>query len=208
MKRLQMTWWEWPIASFGVKHSTRVKLYVLYAVKKDEYQTCKSHTVLSALRPTMLCVMRCMPTRFARNSSRVLNGACLGSRAVTCIQMHTHHSSFYRALYSQFGTNPRESGLGRIVTPAHAQRQIDMIQEVEGSATILCGGSALCDADDRYVCPTVVLNPPRECRLLQEEIFGPILPVIIVQSREQAIEFINERVRTTEMAYSLHLCFD
>jgi hypothetical protein len=86
--------------------------------------------------------------------------------------------------------------LGRIVTPGHAKRLVDMIMEVENnnktkSTKILYGGSAQCNVDQCYVCPTLVLNPPRECRLAREEIFGPILPIIIVKSREEAIHFIR-----------------
>lgn len=96
---------------------------------------------------------------------------------------------------SQFGKNPKESELGRIVSKAHAQRHVDMIKEVEKDSFLLYGGSALCDVDDKYVCPTVLLSPPRDCRLLKEEIFGPILPVLIVKSRQEAIQFVQQQVR-------------
>lgn len=71
-----------------------------------------------------------------------------------------------------------------------------MMKEVERYCFPLCGGSAKCNVKERYTCPTVLLSPPRDCRLLKEEIFGPILPVIIVKSREEAIEFIQEQVRS------------
>lgn len=103
-----------------------------------------------------------------------------------------------KAVELQFGKNPRESELGRIVTPAHAKRLVEMIQEVEQSSkttTIVSGGSAHCDADQCYVCPTIVLNPPRDCRLLREEIFGPILPIVIVKTRDEAIQYIREEQR-------------
>lgn len=38
---------------------------------------------------------------------------------------------------------------------------------------------------------TIVLNPPRDCKLMQEEIFGPILPVLTYQQIEDTIDFIN-----------------
>jgi len=70
-----------------------------------------------------------------------------------------------------------------------------MMKDVEKYCFPLYGGSAKCNVEDRYVCPTVLLSPPRDCRLLKEEIFGPILPVIIVNSRQEAIDFIRQQVR-------------
>ena len=89
-----------------------------------------------------------------------------------------------------------------MVTPTHAQRHVDMLKEVENSKStrILCGGSDLCDVDQCYVCPSIVLNPPRDCRLLQEEIFGPILPIVVVKSREEAIHFIRNEQYGTPLA--------
>lgn len=70
-----------------------------------------------------------------------------------------------------------------------------MMKEVERNCYVLCGGSEKCNVEDRYICPTVLLGPPRDCRLLKEEIFGPVLPVIIVKSREEAIHFVQQQVR-------------
>jgi acyl-CoA reductase-like NAD-dependent aldehyde dehydrogenase len=108
-----------------------------------------------------------------------------------------------KTLKKQFSSDPRNSGIGRIVQVAHAQRLVDLLKEVEKSATakILFGGSSQCDPDSKYVCPTIVLNPPRESRMLTEEIFGPILPVIVVKSREEAIEFINSMPGTPLAMY-------
>jgi len=43
--------------------------------------------------------------------------------------------------------------------------------------------------------PTVLLDPPDEARVMQEEIFGPLLPVKSYDSHEQAIDYILERDR-------------
>jgi aldehyde dehydrogenase (NAD+) len=40
--------------------------------------------------------------------------------------------------------------------------------------------------------PTVVLNPARDSAVMQSEIFGPILPIIDINSLDEAIAFINE----------------
>ena len=73
-----------------------------------------------------------------------------------------------------------------------------MMKEVEHNCFLLCGASKKCNVDERYICPTVLLSPPRDCRLMKEEIFGPILPVIIVKSRQEAIAFIQQQVRIVQ----------
>lgn len=41
--------------------------------------------------------------------------------------------------------------------------------------------------------PTIVLNPSLDAKVMQEEIFGPILPVIVYDNLQEAINFINDR---------------
>jgi aldehyde dehydrogenase (NAD+) len=114
-----------------------------------------------------------------------------------------------KTLEIQFGPEPAQGELGRMVTSQHAARHVEMIQEAEKAVLsssdtsntaeetnrgcrIICGGSKECDARSGYVCPTIVVNPPRDCRLLKEEIFGPILPIITVKTREEAIQVIRD----------------
>ena len=47
----------------------------------------------------------------------------------------------------------------------------------------------------RKIAPTLVLDPTPEMRLMQEEIFGPILPVVPYGDLSQAVAFINQRPR-------------
>ena len=53
------------------------------------------------------------------------------------------------------------------------------------------GGSH--DKEQRFISPTVITNVELEGNLMQEEIFGPILPVIKVESVDEAIRFIRSR---------------
>jgi aldehyde dehydrogenase (NAD+) len=73
------------------------------------------------------------------------------------------------------------------------QRQFDRISSYlsgdDGKITV--GGK--CDASTRRIEPTVVVDPDPDGPLMQNEIFGPILPVITVQSLDDAIRFVNSR---------------
>lgn len=104
------------------------------------------------------------------------------------------------ALETQF---PDSTELARLVCREHAQRQVELIQEIErriaasssaspSSPKIVVGGSATCDVQSRFVTPTMIVNPPDDSRLLKEEIFGPILPILTFQTRSQAIATIQE----------------
>ena len=53
------------------------------------------------------------------------------------------------------------------------------------------GGEA--DEDDLYISPTIMQNVTGDDLIMQEEIFGPLLPIIKKETIQEAIEFINER---------------
>jgi aldehyde dehydrogenase (NAD+) len=81
-----------------------------------------------------------------------------------------------------------KSGL-RIVN----QRQFDRLTEYLATTkgTIALGGNS--DASTLRLEPTVVVDPDPDEPLMSNEIFGPILPVISVQSLDDAIRFVNSR---------------
>lgn len=80
----------------------------------------------------------------------------------------------------------------RIVSERHATRLAELIADARAQgAQILFGGAS--DPAARYVEPTIVWNPPPESRLMQEEVFGPILPLLPYDSLADVIAAINER---------------
>ena len=86
----------------------------------------------------------------------------------------------------QLGADPRENpSFGRIVNPQHTERLGGYLK----CGTIAAGGRV--DIEQRYVAPTILTNVPAGSPVLNEEIFGPILPVIAVDSLEHAIATVN-----------------
>lgn len=61
-------------------------------------------------------------------------------------------------------------------------------------------GNASAD-QDQNLTPTVILNPSPESPLMQDEIFGPILPVINYQKIEDAIAYINKNEKPLAIYY-------
>jgi len=96
------------------------------------------------------------------------------------------------AAFEEFaaGTTPADNAdYGSIVNSRHTERIGRMLDEHGG--TVAVGGHY--DPATRYVDPTVIVDPDLNSPLMQEEIFGPVLPVITAASVEAAIEFVNER---------------
>jgi aldehyde dehydrogenase (NAD+) len=59
------------------------------------------------------------------------------------------------------------------------------------SGTIFHGGQH--DRSDRFIAPTVLVNVSPDSPAMQEEIFGPILPISEVSSVTDVIDFVNAR---------------
>lgn len=92
-----------------------------------------------------------------------------------------------------FGADPQRSpDLGRIVNAEHHARLVSLLQTTR--ARVVLGGQH--DAADRfYLAPTVLTDVPLDDPLMDEEIFGPLLPVLTVADAAEAVELVNGRDR-------------
>lgn len=80
-----------------------------------------------------------------------------------------------------------------IISDRHHERLSSMIDEARaGGATILQPDMGE-TGNVRKIPPTIVLDPPLESKLMQEEIFGPVLPVLGYETLNGAISFVNDR---------------
>lgn len=87
-----------------------------------------------------------------------------------------------------WGDDPQKSpDYGRVVNARHLKRLIGML---EGSEVVAGGKS---EEADRYLAPTVLDNVSPDAKVMQDEIFGPILPILPVASVDAAIAFVNAR---------------
>ena len=87
-----------------------------------------------------------------------------------------------------FGEDPRKSpDLARIISQRHYERLVNLMK----GETVAYGGDA--DPKERYIGPTVLVDVKPSSPVMEEEIFGPILPIINVDSVYEAINFINSR---------------
>ncbi|KAF8156031.1 NAD-aldehyde dehydrogenase [Crassisporium funariophilum] len=77
----------------------------------------------------------------------------------------------------------------RIVTPQAYARISGMLEKTKGKVVI--GGEV--DRESKFIAPTVVQDVKADDSLMSEEIFGPLLPIVPVDSLDDAIKFVNER---------------
>jgi aldehyde dehydrogenase (NAD+) len=106
----------------------------------------------------------------------------------TCIApdyLYVHEKNYYSFLQALeatldtfYGQNVAKSkDYARIVNRRHFDRIASLLEDAkEKGAQLLFGG--ITDADDCYISPTVLTNCTPDMRILQEEIFGPILPIM------------------------------
>lgn len=91
-----------------------------------------------------------------------------------------------KAIGEFYGENPQTSeSYARIVSPRHFDRLKGLLR----GTTPAIGGVS--DEGTRYISPTVLVDVDLESQVMNEEIFGPILPVISVSSTDDAISYVN-----------------
>jgi betaine-aldehyde dehydrogenase len=87
--------------------------------------------------------------------------------------------------------------MGPIISPVHRERVEDYIEtgRKEGAA-LLCGGERLGGelADGNFIAPTIFDRTKRDMRIVQEEIFGPVLVVQTFDGEAQAIALANDTI--------------
>jgi aldehyde dehydrogenase (NAD+) len=104
-----------------------------------------------------------------------------------------------------YSEEPKNSNsFARIVTHKHFDRLKAHIENAKDlDAKIEVGGKL--DAVSKYIAPTLVSNLKEEASLLQEEIFGPILPIVTYTSIDEAIAYVNSKERPLALyIYSKH----
>ena len=87
-----------------------------------------------------------------------------------------------------YGTNPQSSSnYGRIINEQHFDRLSALIVKDK----VAHGGET--DRGDRYIAPTIMTGVTPEDAIMQEEVFGPILPIVKVRDTADATEFVRQR---------------
>ncbi len=85
-----------------------------------------------------------------------------------------------------YGDDPQQSpDYARIVNAAHFHR----LEKLIDSGTVAVGGTT--DADDRFIAPTILTDVERDAPAMADEIFGPVLPVLVTDGVDDAVAVVN-----------------
>jgi aldehyde dehydrogenase (NAD+) len=89
-----------------------------------------------------------------------------------------------------YGADPRLSpAFGRIVNEAHMDRLLGVLEASKGR--VVTGGRS--NAAERYLSPTVLAEVSWDDPVMQDEIFGPVLPVLTYENVGEALSALKDR---------------
>lgn len=99
--------------------------------------------------------------------------------------------TFMERMQKVFGVDSSQSPhLARMVNQRHFDRVKNLIEDARTKgAEVLMGGNYV--EEERFIAPTLLCNIPADALILQEEIFGPVFPIIIFKDYSEAKQIIN-----------------
>jgi coniferyl-aldehyde dehydrogenase len=92
----------------------------------------------------------------------------------------------------------------RIINATHYRRLRDLVDQAASAGARLIEinpASELCNEENRVFPPTLLLNAPPDAAIMQDEIFGPLLPIIPYRDLDDALVYINGRPRPLSLYY-------
>ncbi|XP_060114992.1 aldehyde dehydrogenase family 3 member A2-like isoform X2 [Heteronotia binoei] len=93
-----------------------------------------------------------------------------------------------KAVAEYYGEEIKESpDYERIVNKRHFKRIMGLLE----GQKVAYGGEA--DEANCYIAPTILTDVNPNSKVMEEEIFGPLLPIITIKNLDEAIQFINHR---------------
>ena len=106
------------------------------------------------------------------------------------------------ALYPGLPANPEYT---RIVSQRHLERLSGLVEDARsrGARIVPLGGGDASGADvsDRFLPPSLVFEADDSMALMQEEIFGPLLPIVTYRTLDDALAYVNVRPRPLALYY-------
>lgn len=104
--------------------------------------------------------------------------------------------SLKKEIINQFGNDIKSSpDFPRLVN----KNSLNRIKEYLGDGEIYFGGSF--DDEDLYIEPTILVNIKENSKVMEDEIFGPILPIIEYSNLNEAINFIRSKDKPLALYY-------
>ena len=99
--------------------------------------------------------------------------------------------------YKQIIGNPlnEETTMGPLVSEKQLNKLLDQFNDaIEKGAKVICGGKKSIGLEGNYFEPTLLTNITKNMRVWNEEVFGPILPIVSFKNIDEAIELANDTI--------------
>jgi aldehyde dehydrogenase (NAD+) len=95
-------------------------------------------------------------------------------------------------LYGNMDLLKSNPDFGRIISERHFDRLNALVEDarISGASDILCG---IPERAERFMPLTVLLNPGKDSKILNDEIFGPLLPVVTYQDLRKLYAELNHK---------------
>jgi coniferyl-aldehyde dehydrogenase len=140
-------------------------------------------------------------------ATRIMHGNCFNA-GQTCIapdyalvprkQLDRFVDEAKAAVAKMFPTLKANPDFASIVTARHYQRLVGYLDEAKKKDVKVIEinpAKEELSPETHRLAPHLVVDPPTDLALMQEEIFGPILPIVPYDSLDDAIAFVNDRPR-------------
>ena len=103
-----------------------------------------------------------------------------------------HLQEAITTLYVREGTGVELSpDYGRIVNERHFSRLNELVADASGKGAVIArGGKNI--PDEKFIEPTILTHVSPAMAVMEDEIFGPILPIVDYEDLDKALDFVNE----------------
>ncbi len=96
-----------------------------------------------------------------------------------------------RKYFEKFLSEGPKNNMCSIVSKSHFDRIDSLIEDARLSGANIFGGKK--HQEKLTIEPAIVFNPSKDSKIMQEEIFGPLLPILKYENLDEAINYINSK---------------
>ena len=116
-------------------------------------------------------------------------------------KLKTFSDKVVAAIQTMYPCENGATDYASIATDTHYKRMHALLDDARKHGCEIIQVDVAANADLRQFTPTIVVNPPKESRLMQEEVFGPILILTEYDNLQSAINRVNDGERPLALYY-------
>ena len=151
---------------------------------------------------------------YATSAGRIMAGKTMNAGQI-CLapdyvmapadQVATFVKEATSAVHSMFPTIKDNPDYTAVIAERHYERIKGYVEDARAKGAEIIeinpAGEDFSQQEHRKIPPTLILNPTDEMKVMQEEIFGPVLPVLTYKNVDEAIAYVNAHDRPLGLYY-------